>query len=152
MGNMKLVKNRITDEVFINACNKAVSMSAAAAELNLHFNSFKKRALELGCYFPNQAGKGVFKKAPKIPLSDIVQKGQYPHYQTYKLKKRMIAEGLKPALCEKCQIKTWLGKPLQLELHHRDGNRKNHLLHNLELLCPNCHSQTDTFRAKNKKI
>jgi hypothetical protein len=46
---------------------------------------------------------------------------------------------------------SWNGKELQLELHHVDGNRNNHSLDNLMLLCPNCHSQTDTFRARNIK-
>lgn len=120
--------------------------------LNLHFNSFKKRAIEFGCYKPNQSGKGLKKISPKIPLSDIIEKGVYPHYQSYKLKKRLIAEGVKKNVCETCGLSSWKGKQLNLELHHVDGIRQNHKLSNLKLLCPNCHSQTDTFRAKNKKI
>lgn len=120
--------------------------------LNLHFNSFKKRAIELGCYKPNQSGKGLKKISPKIPLSDIIEKGVYPHYQSYKLKKRLIAEGVKKNVCETCGLSSWKGKQLNLELHHVDGIRQNHKLSNLKLLCPNCHSQTDTFRAKNNKI
>ena len=38
-----------------------------------------------------------------------------------------------------------------MELHHIDGDRTNHKLDNLQILCPNCHSQTATFRAKNIK-
>lgn len=38
-----------------------------------------------------------------------------------------------------------------MELHHIDGNTSNNKLENLQILCPNCHAQTDTFRAKNKK-
>ncbi len=37
-----------------------------------------------------------------------------------------------------------------LEVDHVDGNPDNHLPTNLRLLCPNCHSQTPTFRKKNK--
>lgn len=37
-----------------------------------------------------------------------------------------------------------------MQLHHIDGNPKNHLLNNLQMLCPNCHSQTENFTAKNK--
>ena len=40
-------------------------------------------------------------------------------------------------------------KPLNMELHHKDGNKNNHLLSNLMLLCPNCHAQTNNYRAKN---
>ncbi len=148
----KLIKNRINDDAFRKACNDSKSMAEAAALLNLHFNSFKKRAIELGCYKPNQSGKGLKKTSPKIPLSDIIEKGIYPHYQSFKLKKRLIAEGVKKNVCKTCGRSSWLGKQLNLELHHVDGKRQNHKLSNLKLLCPNCHSQTETFRAKNKRI
>lgn len=46
--------------------------------------------------------------------------------------------------CEICGCVDWMGKPLKLQVHHRDGNRDNNDLNNLQILCPNCHSQTDT--------
>jgi len=42
------------------------------------------------------------------------------------------------------------GMPLALQLDHIDGDAGNNMPKNLRLLCPNCHSQTDTFVAKNK--
>ena len=42
----------------------------------------------------------------------------------------------------------WNGKYLVMELHHKDGNNKNSKLENLQILCPNCHSQTPTFRKQ----
>jgi 5-methylcytosine-specific restriction endonuclease McrA len=45
----------------------------------------------------------------------------------------------------------WSDKKINMELDHIDGNRTNHKLENLRMLCPNCHSQTDTYRAKNIK-
>jgi hypothetical protein len=48
------IHQRIDDQVFIETCEEAESMASAAATLGLHFNSFKKRALELRCYKPNQ--------------------------------------------------------------------------------------------------
>ncbi len=53
--------------------------------------------------------------------------------------------------CNKCLLSTWLGFPITLELEHKDGNNKNNNRENLEALCPNCHSQTDTWKGKNKK-
>jgi predicted nucleic acid-binding Zn ribbon protein len=41
-------------------------------------------------------------------------------------------------------------KKIPLEVHHIDGNWKNNEESNLELLCPNCHSLTPTFKASNK--
>lgn len=52
--------------------------------------------------------------------------------------------------CSVCKIENWLGKSITLELEHKDGNSENNNLENLCLLCPNCHSQTPTFKGKNK--
>ncbi len=38
-----------------------------------------------------------------------------------------------------------------LEIDHIDGNPDNNTKENIRMLCPNCHSQTDTFGVKNKK-
>lgn len=67
-------------------------------------------------------------------------------------------ETLKPFLAERdgnkcscCHISNWQGKPLSLHLDHIDGNSDNNYPSNLRLLCPNCHSQTETFSGRNKK-
>lgn len=54
--------------------------------------------------------------------------------------------------CENCGAITWLGKPINLEVHHIDGVRTNNSLENLQLLCPNCHSYTDNFRRSKKEL
>ena len=151
MANTWWIKNRIDDATFIATCERSISMMRAAAELGLHFNSFKKRAIELGCYVPNQSGKGTSKKSTAYPLAEIIEHNLHPQYQSYKLKQRLIREGVKENRCEVCAVTEWLGQPLQMELHHIDGDRTNHLLENLLMICPNCHSQTDTFRAKNRR-
>lgn len=51
--------------------------------------------------------------------------------------------------CECCQIDSWLGKPIVLQLHHIDGNSNNNIRKNLLLLCPNCHSQTENWCNRN---
>lgn len=57
--------------------------------------------------------------------------------------------GLKEKKCEECGISdTWNGKPLNFELHHIDGDHYNNELSNLQILCPNCHSQTDSYKRR----
>jgi hypothetical protein len=52
--------------------------------------------------------------------------------------------------CNKCGINEWQGFKISLELEHKDGNSSNNNRENLEGLCPNCHSITDTWRGRNK--
>ncbi len=54
--------------------------------------------------------------------------------------------------CSECGIgDTYNGKPITLEIDHINGKSSNNILSNLRFLCPNCHSQTDTYKAKNIK-
>lgn len=67
----------------------------------------------------------------------------------YWLKQRLIEAGLKEDRCERCGITEWRGEPLSMQLHHRNGDGLDNRLENLELLCPNCHAQTDTYGGRN---
>jgi 5-methylcytosine-specific restriction endonuclease McrA len=63
-------------------------------------------------------------------------------------KKRLIKEfGHR---CWKCGNTEWMKAPIPLQLDHIDGNSDNNSRENLQLLCPNCHAQTETFGGKNK--
>lgn len=54
---------------------------------------------------------------------------------------------LRGYFCEECHLNTWLGKPITLEHHHINGNKKDNREKNLKILCPNCHSQTSNYRS-----
>ena len=68
-----------------------------------------------------------------------------------KLKERLIRENIKENRCEICGLTEWQNKPLSCQLHHVDGDNCNNDINNLIMLCPNCHSQTETFSGRNKK-
>ena len=53
--------------------------------------------------------------------------------------------------CECCELVEWKEKSISLHVDHINGNSDNNLPSNLRLLCPNCHSQTETFCGRNKK-
>lgn len=67
------------------------------------------------------------------------------------VKKILFDEKLKDYKCDICGLEKWLEKDINLELHHINGNSSDHRSENLQLLCPNCHSQTDNFRGRNIK-
>ena len=133
----------IPKEMFIKVCNESVSMTRSAAKMGLHFNTFKKYALKYNCYKTNQSLKGASKNIPrKIEnLKDYATRAS--------VRSRVLKDELLDYECSNCNIKDYNGKPLSLELDHINGNGHDHRLENLRWLCPNCHSQTNTFRGKN---
>ena len=65
------------------------------------------------------------------------------------LKSRLSKEGLLAPRCAECGLGKWRGRPIALELHHINGRGQDNRLENLTLLCPNCHSQTDSWGGRN---
>ena len=98
-------------------------------------------------YNGNQSGKGYEKNREKMTLKEYLE--QSKDIQSNKVRIKLLDEGLKEHKCECCGLTTWLNQPIPLELHHKDGNRYNNVLENFELLCPNCHAFTDSYRGKN---
>jgi len=68
------------------------------------------------------------------------------------LKRKMVQDLNVPFECKECRVgQFYNNKPITLELHHIDGDKFNNELTNLQILCPNCHSQTPNHRFKNRK-
>jgi DNA-binding CsgD family transcriptional regulator/5-methylcytosine-specific restriction endonuclease McrA len=82
-----------------------------------------------------------------MPLSELLVRGKYRGRHNLKL--RLVKAGLKDGRCERCGLDAWRGEPLNVALHHINGDRLDNRIENLELLCPNCHSQTDTYSGRN---
>ncbi len=85
-----------------------------------------------------------------IPLKSLLVKNCY--YPTNKLKKRLFKAGLLENKCSICGLEPkWNGETLILEMDHKNGDHCDNRLRNLRVVCPNCHSQTPTFRGRNIK-
>nr|DAD66488.1 MAG TPA: NinG recombination protein [Myoviridae sp. ctPuP5] len=72
-----------------------------------------------------------------------------PYVNLRSLKKRLIKEKSFEYKCAICGINTWQNKPISLHLDHINGVNNDHRIENLRFLCPNCHSQTDTYCGRN---
>jgi len=87
----------------------------------------------------------------KIPLSKIMVENS--SYGTKNLKMRLIKENILKYACEKCGNEgSWMNQKLVLQLEHKNGNSKDHRLENICFLCPNCHSQTETYSGRNSSM
>ena len=132
---------------------EAVKNSLSIAEVLRHLNIIPAG----GNYFTIKRYIKLWNKGkhticdPAKPLQEILKEDSI--YQSYKLAKRLIKEGVKEAKCECCNLSKWQNKSIPLELHHINGIHSDNRLENLQLLCPNCHALTDSYRGKNiKKI
>ena len=93
----------------------------------------------------------------KLDIQDIKKTRDIQEYtsndvpmQSDKLKIRLIKEGYLDEKCYSCGRDTWLEKDIALQLNHKDGDKEDNGLRNLELLCPNCHAMTEHWKVKNE--
>lgn len=144
----------LSKEDILRAQKNTRSNRAAARYLHVSYNHYKKYAklykdeetgktlLEIHM---NQEGKGIPKfltnggKEP--PLIDLLE-GRLPpeHFDPKKIKQRIIFEALLEEKCARCGFheRRALDTKVPIILHHKDGDKKNWHLDNLEFMCYNC--------------
>src|ERR1700733_11969731 len=90
-------------------------------------------------------------KSRKIEEYLKIWTNESPRVGSHHLKKRLIKEKILQDICNRCGIFEWEGEKLSLHLDHINGIRNDNRLENLRLLCPNCHSLTETYAGKKLK-
>lgn len=86
----------------------------------------------------------------KIIISDDEIFVENSTYSNELVKQRIVNQNLLEYKCSKCGIDHWQGETIVLDLDHINGNNRDNRISNLRYLCPNCHSQTDTYKGRNK--
>jgi len=148
-----------TDEEIREAVAKNQSLTGVLRQFGItvaggNFTTLKHQILKLGIDTSHFTGQAHLKGkthgwSKKNSWEEILKKGTL---LTSEQKKRLVKENLLKYECSVCSIKEWNGSHLVLQVDHIDGDVFNNLLINLRMLCPNCHSQTSTFRGRNIKF
>jgi len=98
-------------------------------------------------HFTGHASNKGKKFGPKRNIEEYLT-NTFP-IQSHKLRLRLLNDGVLEPVCSKCRLTTWLDQPIPLELDHINGIHSDNTLTNLQLLCPNCHAQTENYRGRN---
>jgi 5-methylcytosine-specific restriction endonuclease McrA len=136
--------------------------------------TYKEVLLKMGLSNDGNYHRALIERANRLNLdiSHLSSRGLYKHKknlisQEEAIKKYFIQDGSKwrtairryiirynllPYECSECSLKnSWNKKPLTLQIDHKNGKNRDHRLENLTWLCPNCHSQTETYSGKNSR-
>lgn len=148
--------HRYTEEdrpTVVEAVASSVSIRQALMKMGLapkggNYATFKRLVerwdLDTSHFLGRTQGLVPYEKKPieEFLVKDSRTDGSY-------VRKRILEDNIKPHKCENCTLTEWLNEPIPLEIHHVNGNSRDHRIENLQLLCPNCHHLTDNFRGRN---
>lgn len=161
IGNRSLSGyGRFTREQLTDAARTSTSISAMMRSLGMNprvgssGNALRKRLQVLGIDTSHFSGSGWAKglNSNKRKSADEVLCRLPPcsrKVETHVLRRAMLESGFKEE-CVLCGLgRVWRGRPLVIQIDHIDGDTLNNLKSNLRFVCPNCHSQTDTYGNKN---
>ena len=151
------MKHRHTITQLQEAVNKSISLRQLLQHLDMacrggNYKTVKKRLAAHNIdtsHFTGQAHAAGKTLCPRRPTSDYLD--NLITIDSNRLRIRLLKEEILQPTCSCCGLTLWMDGPIPLELDHIDGNSEDNSLHNLRLLCPNCHALTPTYRGKNKR-
>lgn len=130
-------------EEILQWISEGQSNAEIARRLSCKVDTLKAYYSKLGInYKGNQGGKGIKIDPKRKSALEIISSSSFTNSVK---RKRLIEDGIKENRCECCGLSSWMGKPIPLELHHKDLNHYNNDLSNLQILCANCHMQAHNY-------
>jgi hypothetical protein len=145
----------VTKEELFEILNNSKSMREVILFFNLSpngsggYRNIKDRIIKLGLEIPKYNYYGTGPKEIRLDEDVFVENSTFPRQ---KIKNRIIKKKMIDYKCVGCgNDGIWNGKLISLHLDHKNGVNNDNRLKNLRFLCPNCHSQTDTYGGKSNK-
>lgn len=134
-----------TDEQLKEAVENSTSISQIAEKIKLrpigsNYTHIKKHLARLGLsLLVSETPPRKFRTLEELLQKDV-------RISSYELKIKLLKNGIFKDECVLCKLgPVWRDKPIHLQLDHKNGDGTDNRLENLRILCPNCHSQTETF-------
>ena len=155
MGNL----NKITSERLLKAIEGARSIADVIRNLgydpdqNSRYQQVRALAITYNVVLPRAKNGTRRGPATRIPDDEFFSSGTIRSGTA--LRERMVRCGVRyscnnsDCLLHEAEEMVWAGVPITLQVDHIDGDHYNNELANLRFLCPNCHSQTDTYARGN---
>ena len=160
----KKTYKRYSDEEIIFAVNNSQSLREVMRKIGISYlsgsmhNAISLRVKKLGLSTKHFTGKGsnkginhvggCFKKSPEEIF--IINKNG-TRTKSLLLRRALLESGIFYK-CFECGIDRWRGKPLVLEVEHKNGDALDNRKENVCFLCPNCHGQKPTSHRKKKPL
>lgn len=138
--------NQLRDAVAASTSYRQVFQILELKASGKGYQGVRERIRALGIPTAHMIGRSPHTPGRTRSLDEVLVYGS--GMRSHEIRRRLISEGVWQHQCHGCSHTHWRGCPIPLELHHKDGDPKNNALENLELLCPNCHAQTDNHAGR----
>lgn len=153
---MKNKKYNYNEQQLRNAVNESVSYNEVLRRLGIptkgwNSQTIKNKIEKYNIDVSHFTGRSKETTGKNLQTSKEYIEKYGSNVKSHTLLTKLVKEGKKELRCEICGIKDWNNKEIGFHLHHIDGNHSNHDLSNLQVLCPNCHSQTHDYHKKKEK-
>lgn len=156
------MKTKYSKQLLESLVNKNKSFAGVMKQLGLQYSGGNHKHIKdiikyyeiSTSHFKGQGwNKGLaLSNKRKTPKEYLILHIKNKTPQPYKTKTYLLRDKIKERKCERCHNTDWQGHPIPIELHHKNGNKLDDRIENLELLCPNCHAFTKNYRGKVKKV